>query len=428
VQYEVAVTDGTKRITGFRLPENYNGLGYQNLISMLFTLMSFRDEWMRVGKADVDDTESGEASPIPPMHLVLLEEPEAHLHVQVQQVFVRKAYEVLIKHPKLTGKTPFSTQLLVSTHSSHVAHELPFKCLRYFRRLPSGKAHGAPVTAVENLSDMYGSKQETHDFVTRYLKSSHFDVFFADAVVCIEGQAERMLLPLFIRSHFRDLDHRYLSVLELGGSHAHRLRPLLERLGIIILIITDLDAKEGTTNKSVIPATGAGQESRNTTLRDWIPKHKSIDALMKCTLAERTQEPVDGFSVRVAYQMPQSVTLANKITDIVLANTFEDAFIFANLELLTRIGDQHGIASRISSVIKIATSVKDLATQVNAIVETMRKAEFALDVLTIDDLQKMAPPPYIVEGLTWLQEQVRSRSVDSLIVSTPKDGASNGKR
>ena len=34
-----------------KLPEKYNGLGYQNLISMVFDLMGFRDDWMREGKA-----------------------------------------------------------------------------------------------------------------------------------------------------------------------------------------------------------------------------------------------------------------------------------------------------------------------------------------------------------------------------------------
>lgn len=38
-----------------RLPEA-NGLGYQNLISMIFRLMSFRDAWMRVGKASTGAT------------------------------------------------------------------------------------------------------------------------------------------------------------------------------------------------------------------------------------------------------------------------------------------------------------------------------------------------------------------------------------
>lgn len=102
------------------LPEKYNGLGYQNLISMVFKLISFRDEWMRIGKVE-DLTDSNSQTGFEPLHLVLIEEPEAHLHAQVQQVFMRKAYEVLRKNPLLRDKKgkdigDFSTQLVVSTH------------------------------------------------------------------------------------------------------------------------------------------------------------------------------------------------------------------------------------------------------------------------------------------------------------------------
>lgn len=45
--------------------------------------------------SDIDD------ALIPPLHLVLVEEPEAHLHAQVQQVFITQAYGVLRKHDKL---------------------------------------------------------------------------------------------------------------------------------------------------------------------------------------------------------------------------------------------------------------------------------------------------------------------------------------
>lgn len=70
------------------LPEKYNGLGYQNLISMYFKLIQFREEWLHEGKTD--DIIIDEDNPIEPIHLVLIEEPEAHLHAQAQQVFVRK--------------------------------------------------------------------------------------------------------------------------------------------------------------------------------------------------------------------------------------------------------------------------------------------------------------------------------------------------
>ena len=52
---------------------------------------------MKVGKAsdEADDEDEG-IEQIEPIHLVLIEEPEAHLHAQVQQVFIKQAYKVLV--------------------------------------------------------------------------------------------------------------------------------------------------------------------------------------------------------------------------------------------------------------------------------------------------------------------------------------------
>ena len=67
-------------------------------------------------------------------------------------------------------------------------------------------------------------------------------MFFADAVILVEGPAERILIPHFIRQNFPHLTSCYISLLEIGGSHAHRLRPLIENLGLTSLIITDIDS------------------------------------------------------------------------------------------------------------------------------------------------------------------------------------------
>ena len=81
--------------------------------------------------------------------------------------------------------------------------------------------------------------------------------FFADAAILIEGQAERMLLPFFINQEFPKLASAYISLLEIGGSHAHRLRPLIDDLGIITLIITDIDSVDPNAHRrSVVPKRG----------------------------------------------------------------------------------------------------------------------------------------------------------------------------
>ena len=71
VQYNVTKGDETSEEAPLSLPERYNGLGYQNLVSMVFKLIRFRDEWMRRGKAAKahDSTDSI----IEPLHLVLIE-------------------------------------------------------------------------------------------------------------------------------------------------------------------------------------------------------------------------------------------------------------------------------------------------------------------------------------------------------------------
>jgi len=267
----------TSEVSDLRLPEAYNGLGYQNLISMIFKLMRFRDDWMRVGKAKNPDIVENKSKFIEPLHLVLVEEPEAHLHAQVQQVFIRKAYGVLRNHENLGDKENFSTQLILSTHSSHIAHEIDFSALRYFKREYISDTE-IPTASVVSLSDTFGKGDATSRFVSRYLKTTHCDLFFADGAILIEGAAERMLLPHFIKENYPRLRECYISILEIGGGHAHRLRGLIEKLGIFTLIVTDLDS---TMNGSSVPADlGKSLKTNNDTLRSWVPQKELVVVML----------------------------------------------------------------------------------------------------------------------------------------------------
>ena len=421
VQYEVAdpAGDGSKSL---RLPEDYSGLGYQNLISMVFMLMSYRDAWMRVGKAALT-AGLADDNRIQPLHLVLVEEPEAHLHAQVQQVFIKKAYGLLRKHEDLGGKTTFSTQLVVSTHSSHVAHEADFSNLRYFRRRRAASQHETPTTTVSNLSHVFGKGDETQRFVKRYLKSTHCDLFFADSAIFVEGQAERILVPHFIRHHFDTLSRRYVSILGLGGSHAHRFRRLVDELGLTTLIIADLDAtkdvavttKEGVETKrwkATRPKIGQGQKTSNPVLKKWHPLKDQIDELLALEPSEHVAPIDDDCALYVAFQKPISIPADNGSSEQVIPRTFEDALVFANQETLADISGS-ATTERIKAVVASGLSGEDLADKLFELLKGAEKAAFALDCLMIEDPKALAPPSYIHDGLSWLEHALNDRSLDA---------------
>jgi predicted ATP-dependent endonuclease of OLD family len=358
VQFVVPMKDGDNSVDLF-LPEDSNGLGYQNLISMVFKLMAFRDSWMRVGKAQ---HKAADDEIIAPLHLVLIEEPEVHLHTQVQQVFIRQAYKILRNHELLRANPNFVTQMVVSTHSSHIAHECDFESLRYFRRLPGGQKT-IPTSCVINLENAFGDELDTKRFVTRYLKVTHCDLFFADAAVLIEGPAERILVPSFVNSHaeFAKLSESYITWLEIGGSHAHKLRSLIEKIGLTTLVITDIDSKDVDGNTAA-PARGAAQTSGNYTLRNWWPAISELDALLDKPETEKEKAyDAERFKLRIAYQCPVEVEFK-------------------------------GATKRA--------------------LESGNKAEFALDLLEIENPRDLKPPHYIREGLLWLSTQLERKKAE----------------
>lgn len=407
VQFVVPIHDGENAIDLY-LPEDSNGLGYQNLISMVFRLMAFRDGWMRVGKAKhkvSDDTI------IPPLHLVLIEEPEVHLHTQVQQVFIRQAHKILRNHVDLDGSENFVTQMVVSTHSSHIAHECEFDSLRYFRRLPGGEK-AIPTSCVVNLENAFGADPDTKRFVTRYLRVTHCDLFFADAAVLIEGPAERILVPNFVNSHpeFKKLSESYITWLEIGGSHAHKLRSLIEKIGLTTLVITDIDSCNAA-GASAPPMRGSGYTTRNATLRTWWPVITDVDLLLDKPESEKVNVyAVENFTVRVAYQSPTQVTFKGVTTEA-LSYTLEDAIVIANLALFETLPGT-GLIAKFRAAITGSDDINALSAALKSALEGGGKAEFALDLLEIEDPLSLSPPAYIRNGLLWLAAQLEHKQVE----------------
>ncbi len=116
LHYVLDSNDATKPA----LPDKYNGLGFKNLIYMVIELMDFQTQWLDEQTPSL-------------LHLIVIEEPEAHLHSQLQQVFINKILEIL--RDNIPQKSILSNQLVVTTHSPHIIYESGFTPIRYFRKV-----------------------------------------------------------------------------------------------------------------------------------------------------------------------------------------------------------------------------------------------------------------------------------------------------
>lgn len=402
------------------LPEYSIGLGYQNLQSLSYQLVSF--------KASRLNPERG--SPVP-IHIVMIEEPEAHLHVQVQRIFPSKAHKFI--SPTGEDNVGLKSQLIISTHSSHLAHAENFDRLRYVCRLNKKDKNQLPNTEVVNLANVFGNDKKTREFAERYFRVQHTDLLFANAAIFVEGVAERMLVPLFMERDFKELNSRYVSFLDIGGSHAHRLKPLVERLRIPTVIITDIDpsvVKEGKLKKNgepskklvAVPNTGqGGLQCGNQTLRGWHPKLVQLDDFKEPTDTTLIWNEIEGCPVRFSWQLP--------ITDYkeCWPSTFEDSLILTNLSWFKGLlknesaEDEEDNESEyeretpkgaLGSVAKLAEkdiNAQELLVELHALMHSssFNKGNFSANIFElISSGEDIKCPEYIKSALTWLQAQL----------------------
>lgn len=404
------------------LPDIYNGLGFKNLIYIVVEILDHHARW-------IADKELRA-----PLHLIFIEEPEVHLHAQLQQVFIRNVLDLM----KEDGSA-FQSQTVVTTHSPHILYERGFKPIRYFRRQSIGYEQ---TTEVLNLSEFYNETPNDRDFLQRYLKLTHCDLFFADAAILVEGNVERLLLPVMIEKEAVSLRSACLSILEVGGAFGHRFKSLIEFLGLVALVITDLDSvelvataeeDEDENTEFEVPNAEVGEPpvrksgkvclpfepnalTSNQTLIQWLPKKQKVTELLAASEAEKLQESEggNGFKVRVTYQVPTNVTW-NTATASLCGRTLEEAFGLENAAWCQAAAQRHiGLKLRGNP-----TTPGDLASGLHKRVsgKAFDKTKFALGVLT-EPPANWNVPLYIKAGLQWLE------SVVSLELPSPPPEAS----
>ena len=357
--------------SGIMLPESYNGLGMRNLIFILLQIFSFYRTFRAEPRA-------------PAVHLIFIEEPEAHLHPQMQEVFIRQIGKVVDQlNAEHDGEPCWPVQFVVSTHSSHIANESGFETIRYFLPTLDNSNNDTWQTRIKDLREGLADTSEEHKkFLHQYLTLTRCDLFFADKAILIEGTSERLLLPVMIRKmdeiqgNEHCLTSQYITVMEVGGAYAHIFFDLLDFLELQSLIITDLDPVEENGGKKC--TVHAARATSNACIRNWFG---GADCIPTELIAKADEEKIKG-QKRIAYQRPET-------DGGPCGRTFEDAFMLANAE-------KFGVTGNTPS-----EKENDAYTKC----ESVKKSEFALKY-AIDDTN-WTTPGYIIDGLQWLAaEQV----------------------
>ncbi len=353
----------------FSLPETYNGLGIRNLIFILFRIYEFFREFQ------------SQATP-PKGHLIFIEEPEAHLHPQMQEVFIRQLGEIIKEFQKqLNDERIWPVQFVVSTHSSHIANEADFSKVRYFL------SKGNQETKVKDFGEEFcrDELKEDKEFLHKYLTLTKCDLYFADRAILIEGTTERVLFPEMIKKvdeeHNCSLRRKYLSVVEVGGAYAHHFYKFLDFLELKTLVITDLDSVIQTQGKKQIvyraSTVSDGTHSSNVGLSGWFGKRGYSVLEDICTKNEASK--IVG-SRRLAFQVAEDeIKLCGR--------SFEDAFILANRELF-KLNDLN------------EKELEDAVFEEAQKIGKDSKANFAIEYAV--DKTGWRVPKYISEGLIWL--------------------------
>lgn len=333
------------------LPSTYNGLGYKNLIKIEFELAEF-------ARTIAEDSEAS----IP---LLFLEEPESHMHPQLQQTFVKFLTDFL---DNLSTK---KIQVLLTTHSSHIANAVPFNQIRYVQKCQNRVEY-------KDLSIFHKENEKNADFIHKYLTLHRCDLFFADKAILIEGTSERLLLPDMITkcsslytSGKPHLPSQYCSIIEVGGAYAHIFCPFMEFLGIPTLIITDIDSVDQSGKKEYV---SSGKKSSNATVNWWVRRSLKL-------------------------KDNDEISLENiiNLTDNQKTNGI------SHIEFQT---EENGICGRsleesIKNVNRVIFNLSDNPTEKD-IDFSDKKSDFALNLLFENNNYEV--PEYIKKGLCWLDK------------------------
>ncbi len=194
------------------IPINILGLGQKNILYLSLFLSKL-----------INDQNKYE------LNILLIEEPEAHLHPQHQKLLFSN----------LSGLS--NTQVLMTSHSTHIASDCEHKNLNVL--------YNNPQNIIKSFQPFAGEYLSPRDInlLKRYLDATRSELFFASALIFVEGVGEQFIIPAIAKNKYKiDWVEYNISIIPIHSRYFDPYLKLLQngRFEILACAIIDGDSKE----------------------------------------------------------------------------------------------------------------------------------------------------------------------------------------
>lgn len=357
------------KFNDYTFEEYAQGLGISNLIYMHIQLEKFKKE-----------------SNDKVINFFVIEEPEAHMHPQMQRVLIKYLNDYF-GNQKIQG--------LITTHSNEIIKVSEMQKVRVIRSsetLLSNKIFDLNQF-INNLSN-----KDTVQFYSLLFRINYSDLIFANKIIMYEGDTEKMFLERILNlDSYKNLREQYLSFVQVGGAYSHKYKPLLDFLEIKTLIFTDIDYEKSC----IITSDILNSETTNEGLKSYYDGSK-VALKVKDLYEWQQNDP----NIRLFYQTERDgygrtleEAILNKKLDINVEDVNDKNYWKTNKEtnnLIFSIPNKNAEGQNIDNEITSRDIVR--ATSDN-------KTDFMYSIILQND-DKIVDfiPDYIKEGLNWLMQ------------------------